>query len=242
MTPIPEIRLKSPLVRLIAAWCGEVVTRVAISGPLEVFERETRILKYSQKQASWQVPPTMHRHDQHRACGMLQDQMRARLAHFPVALEAEKSQQLTSGRHLFDRNGDRFGVYGSGCGNWAAGLFALENVDPDCIENAGLGLFDGRAETVYARQVLAVSVVLLAVFLDGNWVSVVGHLAARERLVNASYFTPFQQHFAREVVLPQRYGCVRRETRNAGTWPPPEVTFAKPVALRRVRKPDILPR
>ena len=37
-------------------------------------------------------------------------------------------------------------------------------------------------------------------------------------------------------------GHPRGVTRKAGTWPPPEVTLARPVALRRVRKPDSLPR
>ena len=32
------------------------------------------------------------------------------------------------------------------------------------------------------------------------------------------------------------------ETRNAGTWPPPLVTFAKPVALKRVKNPHSFPR
>jgi len=31
---------------------------------------------------------------------------------------------------------------------------------------------------------------------------------------------------------------ISRETRKAGTWPPPLVTLARPVALRRVRKPQ----
>src|ERR1700730_11775222 len=34
----------------------------------------------------------------------------------------------------------------------------------------------------------------------------------------------------------------RGVTRKAGTWPPPDVTLARPVALSRVRKPESLPR
>src|SRR6266446_10003543 len=37
-------------------------------------------------------------------------------------------------------------------------------------------------------------------------------------------------------------GELRRDTRNAGTCPPPLVTLARPVALRRVRKPQSFPR
>src|SRR5260370_41294334 len=36
--------------------------------------------------------------------------------------------------------------------------------------------------------------------------------------------------------------AARGVTRKAGTWPPPEVTLARPVALRRGRKPQRLPR
>jgi hypothetical protein len=34
---------------------------------------------------------------------------------------------------------------------------------------------------------------------------------------------------------------LRGRTRKAGIWPPPLVTLARPVALRRVRKPQSLP-
>ena len=35
---------------------------------------------------------------------------------------------------------------------------------------------------------------------------------------------------------------LRRSTRNAGTCPPPDVTFASPVALNRVKNPQTFPR
>jgi hypothetical protein len=51
-----------------------------------------------------------------------------------------------------------------------------------------------------------------------------------------------------EAVVKQAHECLwvalwsRGDTRNAGTWPPPLVTLARPVALRRVRKPQSFPR
>ena len=51
--------------------------------------------------------------------------------------------------------------------------------------------------------------------------------------------TPAQRVQAARTEAAGRYLLFGRgflgETRNAGTWPPPLVTLAKPVALRRVR-------
>src|SRR5256886_9576332 len=49
--------------------------------------------------------------------------------------------------------------------------------------------------------------------------------------------------YPQAVILPDSLAAeLRGETRKAGTWPPPLVTLARPVALRRVRKPQSFPR
>src|SRR5258707_4402271 len=42
-------------------------------------------------------------------------------------------------------------------------------------------------------------------------------------------------------ILPDSLAELRGETRKAGTWPPPLVTLARPVVLRRGRKPPSRP-
>ena len=109
------------------------------------------------------------------ARGMLENQMRAGLAGAVIALPEKKPDKFASGDHLVHCEGDGLGVDGARLGNGLALFPAMLNVQAHGLQDAFLGLFDGLAEAIDARKVVAVSVIALAFAFDGDGVTVESH-------------------------------------------------------------------
>ena len=71
------------------------------------------------------------------------------------------------------RNG--FGINGAGSGNGPPALTALADVGAHGLNDTGLGFFNGFAQTVHPREIFTVGIILPALPLNGNGVSVQFH-------------------------------------------------------------------
>ena len=71
-------------------------------------------------------------------------------------------------------DGDSLSVHGARDGNRLPVLLALFDIETDPFEHAGFGGFDRIAESVNARKILAVSVILAIFLFDGYGIGVVG--------------------------------------------------------------------
>ena len=107
---------------------------------------------------------------------MLQDQVRAGLAGSVIALAKQKTNQLASGNHLFQREGNSFGIDRTGGGNGFALFQTMSDVKTHGFQYAFLGLLDGLAQAIDTGKVIAIGVVALALAFNRDWVAVKRHL------------------------------------------------------------------
>jgi hypothetical protein len=147
-----------------------------ISFPTKLFEGKPSIFEYLQEQAFGEVA-TMNWHHEHGSLGVVEDQMGACLADFSISLLFEEAKKLGSFRHLIYGQSDRFSVNSARGGNRLALLATLFDVEAHRFENAALCFLDRFPEAVYAREIVAIGVVLLALFLNRDRIAIKGHLA-----------------------------------------------------------------
>lgn len=98
--------------------------------------------------------------------------MRTGLAGFAIAVPDQKMDEFASANHSVQRQRDSFGVDRASGWNGLALFAAVLNVEPHSFEDALLGFFDGLAETVHAREVLAICIIALSLAFDGDRITV----------------------------------------------------------------------
>ncbi len=140
----------------------------------EVFEREFGVFQNLEKQTLGKITGVNGNHERFSS-GMFQNQVRAGLTRFAIAVTDEESNEFASGNHSVHRECDGFRVNGAGGGNGLAFLATVLNIDAHSLQNAFLGLLDGLAETIDAREVVTIGVVTLAFAFDGYGIAVEGH-------------------------------------------------------------------
>ena len=114
----------------------------------------------------------MNGHDKSRPLKMFEDQMGTRLTGLPVTLPQKESKKFSGLRHLVDGERNCFRVNCSSGGNRFAVLLALLDVEAHGFEDAALGSLNCPAKTVDSWKIIAVGVVLPALFFNRDRIAV----------------------------------------------------------------------
>src|SRR5437899_2941453 len=88
--------------------------------------------------------------------GMLQNQVRAGLANFAIAVTQEEPNEFTSGNHSVQRERDGFRVNGASGGNGLTFLAAVLDVQAHGLQDAFLGLLNRLAETINSGEIVTI--------------------------------------------------------------------------------------
>jgi len=141
----------------------------------EVLEGKTGVLKNLEEKSFGKISGVNGNHER-LSRGMLQDEVRAGLACPVIALPKQKANELAGGNHLFQREGNGFGVNGAGGRNGLAFLQTMPDVKAHGFQDAFLGLLDRLTQAIDAREIIAIGVVALALALNSDRIAVEGHL------------------------------------------------------------------
>lgn len=148
---------------------------ISVSALAKIFKRKSGVLENLKEQTLGEISG-MHGNHKGLSRRMLENQMRTSLPGPAIPLTQEETNELAGGNHSIQGERDCLSIDSAGCRNGLTFFAAMLDVEAHGFQDALLGLFDGLAQAVDAREVIAVSVITLAFAFDGNWVAIEGHL------------------------------------------------------------------